>query len=264
MRKVVTSLHTLYTSCVQQYITISMNQTNNDIYKQYTEDIWLQNSLWLDNHTFWDKHLLTEGDDDEEDGSIEDFIYAPSQPSPSFLSLYIYICRQYSFINHLAIEYPAYLTKIRTDSINDLASTLLQTYTSIYEYISTLNYTPCTHGIIQIIYDIYILTNTLTLSSSSSQSFYDLLDQLYAYIDPIDWTLSQTYINKNVRSFVSSTSLLLSPLLPDIYSYSLNAVDILPHTDSLTFEATDRLPSYPLPTRPLQMVLQTYMKNNSI
>ena len=49
------------------------------------------------------------------------------------------------------------------------------------------------------LFDLYVISNTLFLSEETSAQLHSLLDAFFKFIDPIDWTLSEQYINNNVK-----------------------------------------------------------------
>ena len=70
-------------------------------------------------------------------------------------------------------------------------------------------------------------------------------------IDPVDWTLAESYMQLVLEEFVSSIALLISLLLAD--AYKLKNANVI-------FTPIEKLPSYPISSPSIQLLLQSRMK----
>lgn len=79
-------------------------------------------------------------------------------------------------------------------------------------------------------------------------------------VDPVDWTLAESYLKKSLEEYISSVALLLGPLL---VNYDLqNAASItLSKNASFIFTPVEKLPMYPISSQSIQLLLQAQMKS---
>lgn len=80
-------------------------------------------------------------------------------------------------------------------------------------------------------------------------------------IDPVDWTLAESYMQLVLEEFVSSIALLISLLLADAYKLkNASASKSLSKNANVIFTPIEKLPSYPISSPSIQLLLQSRMK----
>lgn len=80
-------------------------------------------------------------------------------------------------------------------------------------------------------------------------------------IDPVDWTLAESYMQLVLEEFVSSIALLISLLLADAYKLkNASANKSLSKNANVIFTPIEKLPSYPISSPSIQLLLQSRMK----
>lgn len=79
-------------------------------------------------------------------------------------------------------------------------------------------------------------------------------------IDPVDWTLAESYMEMAMNDFISSVALLLSPLLPEGYEMQSAVVKSLSRNANILFTPVEKFASYPMSSQPMQLLLQSYLK----
>lgn len=80
-------------------------------------------------------------------------------------------------------------------------------------------------------------------------------------VDPVDWTLAESYMEMALNDFISSMALLISPLLPEDYEMQNTVmVKSLARNTNILFTPVEKFASYPISSQPMQLLLQSYLK----
>ena len=80
-------------------------------------------------------------------------------------------------------------------------------------------------------------------------------------VDPVDWTLAESYMEMALNDFISSMALLISPLLPEDYEMQNTVmVKSLTRNTNILFTPVEKFASYPISSQPMQLLLQSYLK----
>ena len=91
----------------------------------------------------------------------------------------------------------------------------------------------------------------------------ELKSQVIDTMDPVDWTLAESYVKKALEESVSSVALLLSLLLPKGYDLHGNvSVNALSRNANIIFTPIEKLTSYPISSQSMQLLLQSQIKEN--
>ena len=87
-------------------------------------------------------------------------------------------------------------------------------------------------------------------------------ETLLTAIDPVDWTLAESYMKIALNEFIASTALLLSPLLAKDYKPDARvAMKSLSRNANVLFTPIEKIASYPVSSQPMQLLLQSQMKS---
>ena len=91
-----------------------------------------------------------------------------------------------------------------------------------------------------------------------------LKEKVLEEIDPVDWTLAESYMQMVLEEFVSSIALLISLLLEDSYKLkNASATKSLLKNANVIFTPIEKLPSYPISSPSIQLLLQSRMKEKN-
>ena len=87
-------------------------------------------------------------------------------------------------------------------------------------------------------------------------------ETLLAAIDPVDWTLAESYMKIALDEFIASTALLISPLLAKDYKPNMRiAIKSLSRNANVLFTPIEKIASYPVSSQSMQLLLQSQMKS---
>lgn len=80
-------------------------------------------------------------------------------------------------------------------------------------------------------------------------------------MDPVDWTLAESYMNKALEESISGVALLMSLLLPSTYNLHSNvSYKSLSKNANILFTPVEKLTSYPISSQSMQLLLQSQLK----
>ena len=87
-------------------------------------------------------------------------------------------------------------------------------------------------------------------------------ETLLTAIDPVDWTLAESYMKIALNEFIASTALLISPLLAKDYKPDARiAMKSLSRNANVLFTPIEKIASYPVSSQSMQLLLQSQMKS---
>lgn len=87
-------------------------------------------------------------------------------------------------------------------------------------------------------------------------------NQVIEMMDPVDWTLAESFVKKALDECISSVALLLGLLLPPTYDLHGNMmIKSLSRNDNIIFTPIEKLTSYPISSQSMQLLLQSHMKD---
>ena len=85
--------------------------------------------------------------------------------------------------------------------------------------------------------------------------------QIIDKMDPVDWTLSESYVKTALNESLAGVSLLISLLLPTTYDFHTTSVSkSLSRNANVIFTPVEKLNSYPISSQPMQLLLQSQLK----
>ena len=89
----------------------------------------------------------------------------------------------------------------------------------------------------------------------------ELREKVLEEIDPVDWTLAESYMQVVLEEYVSSVALLISPLLLDTYALkNATTMKSLSKNANVIFTPIEKLPSFPISSQSIQLLLPSRMK----
>lgn len=88
-----------------------------------------------------------------------------------------------------------------------------------------------------------------------------LKNSIIEIMDPVDWTLAESYMNKALEESISGVALLVSLLLPSTYNLHSNvSYKSLSKNANILFTPVEKLTSYPISSQSMQLLLQSQLK----
>ena len=118
------------------------------------------------------------------------------------------------------------------------------------------------------IFDIHFLQALIvyvkdTVGSEEDASLLkEVESKLLETVDPVDWTLAESYMKSSMEEFISSMALLLSPLLSSSYQLGKSAsMKALSKNANVLFTPVEKIASYPIASQSMQLLLQSQLKS---
>ena len=89
----------------------------------------------------------------------------------------------------------------------------------------------------------------------------EIESKLLETIDPVDWTLAESYMKSSLEEFISSMALLFSPLLSTDYQLGKSVtMKALSKNANVLFTPMEKIASYPIASQSMQLLLQSQLK----
>ena len=139
---------------------------------------------------------------------------------------------------------------------NSVITELLGTYPSI-----------ASPGLLTVLFDLLFLERVLDAATAfdgvaeDRRVIGELREKVLEEIDPVDWTLAESYMQVVLEEYVSSVALLISPLLLDTYALkNATTMKSLSKNANVIFTPIEKLPSFPISSQSIQLLLQSRMK----
>lgn len=118
------------------------------------------------------------------------------------------------------------------------------------------------------IFDIHFLQALIvyvkdTVGSEEDASLLkEVESKLLETVDPVDWTLAESYMKSSMEEFISSMALLLSPLLSSSYQLGKSvSMKALSKNANVLFTPVEKIASYPIASQSMQLLLQSQLKS---
>lgn len=118
------------------------------------------------------------------------------------------------------------------------------------------------------VFDVHFLQALVAYGKDSIGSEEDELllkkieSTLLETVDPVDWTLAESYMKSSMEEFISSMALLLSPLLSSNYQLEKSrTMKALSKNANVLFTPVEKIASYPIASQSLQLLLQSQLKS---